>query len=448
MISFLAQFVPLLVFSLIIIHFVFRGRKGVVGGFNVKKTLIFVFALLVYRSSIIAMFMVGPAAFSIFISAVALWAIYRKKVWKERAAKFAGNFILLFPIYMFFAVLAFSSKVCDRCDLLAKEKAVKPVLSLCDKNSRLTAGRHTKNMYHCRCAFYSADRSLVYVGFGAETNQNVQALLGVDPTDHGVKRTIRSKTVFRGYCDPKYGDCVFLIAPGETIRIWDDDKQSIIRDYRSPKDRPRFLSLDPVSKKVYAISDSDWIAVVDLAARRIEKKFMMNVGSLLTVANTRKRVVATMNMFWPVLLMADKESGKVEHLHIGLLRVWKSLGFFFHVTADPVRERAFAAAPFECAVYMVDLNRKKTLWRHELPIGIRDVAYDTKRNMLYAANYVNGYVYKFDASGDRPRYTGRFFIGRRIRFFNYEPDKDVFLAACANGFLIYDPKLDEKGRGN
>ena len=136
----------------------------------------------------------------------------------------------------------------------------------------------------------------------------------------------------------------------------------------------------------------------------------------------------------------DKITGRFGRITVGPFSVWKSLGFFFHVAADPARERVFVAAPFECALYMVDLDSGKTLWKHELPIGIRNVTYDSKRNMVYAANYVNGYVYIFDASGRTPRYAGKIFLGRRLRFFNYDPGEDVFLAACANGFLIYDPK--------
>lgn len=439
---FLLHFIPFVIFSILIVRSI--RKKNLKTGGGLKLVFVFLILLLVYRPFIIAMWMVSNAGFLIFMGVAALLSLRRKKSWSLNLERYIIAFTFAFPLYLIFAIFVFLASVGDRCGEV-REKGVIPIFSLCDRSNYLLARRYSSDVYHCRNAFLSADRKLVYIGFGAETINADQVLIGVDRETREIKRIIPTKTVFGGYCHPELGDCVMLITPKERIRLWNDEKQQIIKEFYSPKDRPRFFSVDTGGRQVYVASDAAWIAVVDLAARKIVKKIQMPTGSLLTVSNTRKRVVATKTMLYnPMLMVYDKKTGKIENIYVGLRYLWKNFGFFFHVKADPDGERAFMAAPFECAVYAVDLERKKVLWRQKLPIGIRDMAYDTKRKVLYAGNFVNGYVYKIDASGDRPRVTGRFFIGKRLRYFNYEPDEDIFLSASANGFYIYDPDPDRK----
>jgi len=375
---------------------------------------------------------------------VMLWCVWRRKTWRSRAAGFVKNFILLFPVFMTFMVLVFSVTLQDRCELVSKQPGVRAVFSFCDASNEAVAEKYASNVYHCRNAFLSADRKLVYTGFGAETNNKVQALLGVDPATGKIERHLSTYTVFRGYCDKENSVCVHLVSPKDTIRIWDDEKQVAIDQYVTPKDRPRFLAPDQENGDLYVASDADWIARVDLKEKKVVEKIKVPTGSLLTIDDTREKIVGTINMgFRNVLMVVDKKSREVENIRVGSLNMWKSLGFFFHVAADPVRERVFVAAPFECAVYMVDLKTKKTVWRVKLPIGIRDLTYDTKRDVLYASNFVNGYVYKIKAEGDSPQRAGRIFLGKRLRYFNYEPDMDIFLGASANGFFMYDPEVED-----
>jgi hypothetical protein len=411
-------------------------------GYTSEKIFLALLLLVLYRSAILAMWMLSPLVLTLSTVALAAVSYFKKKTRADRVKLFAMLFLMLFPVYLSCAVVLFATKIGDRCGLMERERGTAPVFSMCSAKNRKLALRLTGAPYHCRSAFFSADRKLVYIGFGAETNPATQALLGVDPSNQKIRRKISDKTVFGGYCHREYRDCIFLVTPDRRIRLWDDGKHKAIRDYylNSERARPRFFSVDQDGKTVYVATDRNWIVVVDLEKKRLINKIKVPDGSLLTITNTRKHIVASSAFFLrPFLYVVDKNSGRSERLYVGLPTIWKNLGFLFHLAADPERERVFAGAPFECAVYMIDLKTKKTVWRYPLPIGIRSITFDTKRRTLYAANYVDGYVYKIDAAGDEPRYLGKIFIGRRIRFFNYEKDEDVFLAASANGFFIYKP---------
>jgi hypothetical protein len=402
--------------------------------------LVLLFILLFYRPFIIAMWTIDHVWFLVFLAIVALIAIRKRRnqssLYIER---YFITFAYSFTVFLFVMIMRFSTTTGEHCEKMERGPGVRPVFSLCDSKNQELARRYSPAVYHCRNAFLSADRMLVYVGFGAETMMARQVLLGVNRKTLKVERVLPTKTVFRAYCNPKLKDCVFLVSPYEDIRLWDDEKQSIIKDFYSPRDRPRFLSVDPNGYRVYVASDANWIAQINLASRGIEKKIKMPTGALLTVTNTRKRVIATRNYFFrPYIMIYDKKSGDIDDIAVGGRYLWKNLGFLFHVEADPDGERVFVAAPFECAVYAFDLERKKTVWRQKLPIGIRDMAYDRKRKMLYCANFVDGYIYRIDASGAKPRLKGRVFAGSRIRFLSYEPDEDVILSASANGVVEYD----------
>ena len=440
MIGFFVQFIPFLLLSYVVVRFAFRKRSSLKKATAVYNFILIVIALIVFRSFIMAMWMLNQVAFLIFMAAIIVLSIIKAENPKARLAYFVKAFLLTFPIYLTFAVFFFSVQIGHNCEKMKSQKGIIPIFSLCDSKNKEIAEGMTKDVYHCRNAFMGWDRRIMYGGFGAETNPRVQPLIGVAIGTGEVVRKIFEKTIFRAWCHPRLGDCVFLASPANKIIIWDDKEQKIIKDYYFENDRPRFLSVDEEKPVVYVASDGDWIAYVDLEKKRKTREIKAPTGALLTIANTRKHIIATVNLPFRPVLVFDKNTGKVSRIVVGRSAMWKSLGFFFNATADYKGERAFVEAPFECAVYMIDLKEKKTKWKYALPIGVRDITYDSKRKMIYAANFVNGYVYKIDVSGAKPRGAGSFFLGRRLRYLNYEKDLDIVLSAGSNGFIAYDPK--------
>ena len=439
----LLHFLPIVILSVIISRLIFRksGKKRRSAG--MLPLFFFITALFIFRPFIIAMWMLSIPLFGIFHLVLMAASALKKKNWPARIDFFVKLYILALPVYIISAIIVFSVSIGDNCGRLDKDPHLKPVFSLCDKkNVELAGRRFTNNLYHCRNAFFSADRSMAYIGFGAETNRKMQTLVAVDLRTHEIKREIPTNTVFRGYCNREFKTCVHLVTPRNTIRLWDDEKNEKIEDFALGRDRPRFLSVDVDDPRiVYVATDGEDIVAVNLQTRRIERKLKFPTSALTVVDNTRKHIVATTAMpFRGSLMVGDKKTGKVRNAPAGLWTVWKNFGYFFHVGTDPERERGFVVAPLECALYVVDLEKLKTTGRIVLPIGIRDISYDPKRNMVLASNFVNGYVYKIDVSGKKPKRAGRFFAGRRLRYFNYEPDEDVYFAASAKGFYIYDPE--------
>ncbi len=444
MVSFLLHFVPFTLLSLLLIHIVFRKSDKKIGGLNIKVFFILLVALYIYRPFVIATWMISPAGMIVFVVVVFLWRArkgLRSMAVASNFVRFITMLIFLYPLYLAGTVLLFSITTGYDCGRMEKQRGLSPIFSLCDKKNVETAKSFTDSIFHCRNGFPSASRELIYVGFGAETNPDLQALLGVDVKTGEIKRKYRIHSVFRGYCNAELKTCIFLVSPMNTIRLWNDEKEEVIKDFFTPRDRPRFMSVDSENPDiVYVASDADWIAEVNLRKQEITRRFHMPNAALATVSNTPKRVIANTSMFFrPFMYAADKKTGKTERIAVGMLRMWKNWGFFFHVEGDPDRERAFIGAPMESAVYMVDLERKRVAWRYQLPIGIRDLGYDSRRQVLYASNFVNGYVYKIDVSGEKPVGLGKIYVGRRVRYFNYEPDEDFFIAASANGFFKYSP---------
>lgn len=450
MISFLLHFVPFALLSLLVIHIVFRKSDRSIGGLNVKVVFILLLALYIYRPFLIACWMISPAGLFIFAAVVFLLRARRGL----RAMAVASNLVryftllvLLFPVYLALIILIFSTSVGYDCEKMEKQKGLEPVFSLCNEENVRTAESLAYSVFHCRNGFLSASRELIYVGFGAETNKKMQALLGIDRKTGDIRRKYRVHSIFRGYCHPELDTCVFLVSPMNIIRLWDDKKEEVIEEFYTPQDRPRFLDVDSRNPDiVYVASDANWIAEVNLRKREITRKIIMPSASLVTVSNTPKKVISNTALFFrPFMYTADKETGETDRISVGAVNMWRSWGFFFHTEADPDRERAFIGASMEGAVYMVDLEQKRVAWRYPLPVGVRDLGYDNRRQVLYASNFVNGYVYKIDVSGEKPRDLGKFYVGRRVRYFNYEPDEDIFIIASTNGFYTYSPaEADEK----
>ena len=445
----LLHFIPAILVSYLIYRLVSKvsGKSPWV---NVAvRFLLLIAAFVAFRPFFLAFIMLNPVAMGIYISAMAAFSIIRNETWQDRLRSFVKAFVVTFPIYMICAIFLFSVTVGKYCDRTKQTPGLIPVFSLCDNDNLETAKKFTRHIYHCRSAFYNPDRNTVYVTFGAETNPDMLMLFGVNLLSSRIVREIKTFTVFRGFCHPEFRSCFHLVSPKKKIRFWDDDKQKTTREYDLGKDRPRFISPDVKKPIVYIATDGDSIKIADMRKGEITGSLKMPTDSVLTVENTNRKVIATVNHFLkPYIMIHDKETGRTETMHIGLPTLWKNWGHFFHIATDPEKERVFVEASFECAIYEIDPARKKILWRLPMPIGVRDMAFDTRRGYLLAGNFINGYVYIIDVSGKKPIILDKFYAGRRLRYLNYEADTDVFLIASGNGFYVFEPALaDLKGYG-
>lgn len=439
----LIHFVPIILIS----FFVVRKISRLSGSQWPMRVFYYLFLGLLYRPFIVATWMISPL-WIIALVAFCYWVTKRKVRPTPVPLRVASLFFLLFPVWLIPVVLIFSIVPGSHCERLADVPNLVPVFSFCESGKEDEAKGYTRDPYHCRSAFFDSAGDLVNIVFGAETNPDRHVLPAIDPETGEVKSSMKTYSVFRGYCNPELKKCVHLVSPKFAIRLWDDAAGKEIETMYFGEDRPRFLSPDVTNDEiVYVATDDSWVGVLDLAAGKVAKKIEFPSNSLLTIDNTVKKIVVTYNYFLHnAVSVYDKANEKIENISVGKSMMWKNFGFLFHVTTDPANERAYVAAPFECAVYEIDLKKKKVTGKIKLPIGVRDLTFDTKRNELYASNFVNGYVYRIKTGG-KLKLLERFYVGRRLRYFNYEKAQDVFLAASANGFYIYEPGGDKKTGG-
>lgn len=432
----LIHFVPIILIS----FFMVRKISRLSGSQWPMRVFYYLFLGLLYRPFIIATWMISPL-WIIVLLAFCYWITIRKVRPAPVPLRVASLFFLLFPIWLIPVVLIFSIVPGSHCERLADVPNLTPVFSFCDAGKEEEAKKYTRDAYHCRSAFFNSAGNLVNIVFGAETNPDMHVMPAINPKTGEVVSSMKTFTVFRGYCNAKLKKCAHLISPKFAIRLWDDHKGEEIETMYFGEDRPRFLSPDVTNDKIiYFATDDSWAGVLNLESGKVEKKIEFPSNSLLTIDNTVKRIVVTYNYFLHnSISYYDKTTEKIKNISIGKAMVWKNLGFLFHVTTNPEKELAYVAAPFECAVYEIDLETGKTSGKIKLPIGIRDLTFDTRRNELYASNFVNGYVYRIKTDG-KMKLLEKFYVGRRLRYFNYEKDQDVFLAASANGFYIYQPE--------
>lgn len=445
--SFFLHFIPLGLISWMIIR-LFSKRWGDSPSGILKKTvLISIAALFVYRPFIAAMWLISPAGILAFFFSSFLYAYFKNRIAREFVYTGVKTLIMFFPVYLFAVILYFSLSVGNDCSEMDAQPGMKPLYSLCAQEKQDTARQYTNDIFHCRHAFISSLKNTIYVGFGAETNQRGQVLLGIDENTGAITRAIPSYTIFRGWCLKEKKVCLNVVSPKNIIWLWDDENLRNLDHFVLPeRDRPRFISVDAEKPIVYVVYEGNAVIAVNMEKSAeagklvIEKTLRLPTSALATVTNTKKRIVAnTAHFFNPRIIVVEKDSGETYTIPVGPLRILKSFGMFFHVEGDPDHERAFVGAPFEGAVYMVDLDKKKEAWRLPLPVGVRDLGYDSRRQVLYASNFVNGDVYVIDVSGAKPVIKDKLFVGRRVRFFNYEKDEDFFLSASSNGFYIYYP---------
>ena len=77
------------------------------------------------------------------------------------------------------------------------------------------------------------------------------------------------------------------------------------------------------------------------------------------------------------------------------------------------------AVTLEGTVYVIQEEGLKRVRKSSVGVGVRELAFDSRRGVLYTANYITGEIVGISpSSGEIIR---RIFVGRRIRQLVYEP---------------------------
>ena len=106
---------------------------------------------------------------------------------------------------------------------------------------------------------------------------------------------------------------------------------------------------------------------------------------------------------------------------------------------DPETRELFIAYTFTGEVGIFDVDGVEPKGSIRLQTGLRELAYDRTRKVLYAGNFLTGDIHVVDVPTRRE--IDRIFVGRLIRQITWAPAIDRLLVTSANGFLEVDPRL-------
>ncbi len=124
----------------------------------------------------------------------------------------------------------------------------------------------------------------------------------------------------------------------------------------------------------------------------------------------------------------------VRLFNFGYLGMLWHLGFSISTSFDAKSKHLFYVCPFSGTVGVLDIEKWKIVKVIRLSPGIRESAYDNKRDILYVSNYASGDLYKIKVDKDI-KLIDRIFVGRRVRKMFYSEELDRLFIAGSNGFL-------------
>jgi hypothetical protein len=112
---------------------------------------------------------------------------------------------------------------------------------------------------------------------------------------------------------------------------------------------------------------------------------------------------------------------------------WAWLAFSDGCDFDPATRTAYVGVGTLGLVAVLDYDTgalAKTFWAG---FGVRPVLLDRKRKLLYAGNYLDGWVRELDASIGTP--LRRWFVGRFVRHIVPAPSGDALLVTSSMGIV-------------
>lgn len=371
-------------------------------------------------------------------------------------------FIIGLPVSSLWFVVFYNTR--DDCARVMSDARIRPLLSICAPHTvnglqRRFPDQDWKTVLRNlqpRSVFLSTKPGFAYIGTGNEEQHEPVQLLGlVDRRDGKLVRAQSAPAVFRGYCDPATKKCSAAISGSSELYIFDDATGKREKTIKFPV-RPRFMLHPPDSRILYIGGDRDPIvSMFDLDSfsvishgrglaghRGVALKCLgddQDQGMTFMAFNTKTRelnITPECPIYNTLLLRTSLDTKTSEHFNLGFINHLWSMGYFLGMEIDPELNEIYITSPLSGSVYIYDYSTLQLKHSIRVGVGLRETTYDPRRKLLFAGQYVNGYLYVIDMRARAIR--GQIFIGKRNRQILFDPATNRVLTTSANGFLDVD----------
>lgn len=340
------------------------------------------------------------------------------------------------------------------CEQVQQNPNVKFLLDFCASGWREEIFRRTGyatdvlNLNaEARSIFVSSDGRVIFAGTGLQDDKNERLLLAIDRNSRKILKAFSMSTPFRGVC--MGGKCAVSVPVEHRVYILDEKQMRFTKKIKLSYG-PLFMSYDFASKKVFM----PWMIGDDVSVLNLKKvelmehvfasirKYVYPHGVSAAVEYsplTRNLYMVTEMKYFsrPCLyLYAFDDSGSAPRLSKVCFSYWDtlmSLGPAIGLAVNVKRKEIYMGLPYEGSIYVIQEGSFNRLRKIHVGVGLRELTFDSRRGVLYAANYIRGEI--VGVSPETGRILKKIFVGRRIRQISYEPRIDRLLATSANGFM-------------
>lgn len=427
--------------------------------------LVLLFQGIFYRPFIAESVSLFPFLFMFLTGSVMTVSWKLKGNFLKRAVRTIVIFYWIIPPCIFLSV-ATVYKGTHHCALVKNNPRIVLLLDFCAQEWRQEMARRTglsadsvSLEEQARSIFPSSDRKIIFAGTGVEDAKEERLLVALDRKTRKILKVIKMPTPFRGVCSA--GKCVVTVTPANQVYFLDEKTLAVTKKFTLPF-RARFLAADFSSNKVFLPGSlAQGLEVVHLNTGTIQRySFHHPRHSTYIYTPAADAVYNAYNEYTGNLYIAAERYMDFPCLHIfqfsrdrsrpvflrscfSLRDAVLSLGLSTAVEVDPLKEEIYMAFPLEGSVYVLSEKNFKLVKKLKVSVGIRELAFDARRSLLYAANYTSGYIHAvFPLTGE---ITETIFVGKRIREIRYDPVLDRLLVTSANGFMeVTLPQIGSK----
>lgn len=377
---------------------------------------------------------------------LALWRGRGKRGVAARLYRGAVASTLLLALLPFGNIAASYNQTHD-CPRAESEPRVRFLLSYCDpgweKKFHDVLGPDAEiHARESRSIAVSEDGRFAFLGVGYEDEPEPWPFFVIDRATGAIARAEAHRTLFDMACVPGTGRC-FGSQPWESaIHVLDSSTTEFTDALRAPF-KPRFLTVDPVRGRL-VLTGALGVQLAFLDARTLAFDDHTALEPLRSPASAaaydpvRDRVFVTGEMHSRTSL--KYATGPDYHFEsfVDTIPDWLGhMGTSVGLQLDRETRELYIAYTFsgEVGVFDVDTVTKKA--SIPLATGLRELAYDPARKLLFAANFLTGEVSVVDVRARKE--IDRIFVGRLIRQITWAPRIERLVLTSANGFLEVDP---------
>lgn len=350
----------------------------------------------------------------------------------------------IFTTLAFFAFLSgirvalFVSSTEHRCNKIMNNKAVTPLLTYCNPDWHQAMKKryprfnpHSCQFRGARFAMPSADLQHVYLGTGGCDKQDI-----VMKYSRKTRRIVKSVIVKDSYSLFETSNPPRLFVSGHPsafLYILDPVSFKIIKTLKTPG-APLHVSGDESTGKLFLNYEHDPVKLQVLNLKNysaLKKERVIDISTHYMAYSRKHKILYFVGRDgWHDYLTAiDAEN--YEQISIVIP------SFAVGIAVNEQDNIVYVALPMKGLVGAYDANNLAPMKFIRAGFGVRELAFDRGRQVLYAGNYITGKIKAFDTK--HGTLTKEFFSGRRIRRLAYSDTLRKLFVANANGFLEMDP---------